>query len=152
MAANPYKGLGDYHFWSRAVAWPGPGQLDPMITDHPIAPDHKVVTMGSCFAQHLARNMAGLGLRYHIAEPPPDGMAPEEAARRNYGVFSARFGNVYTVRQAVQLFDRAFGRFQPEDDVWETAAGFVDADVSFTHEAAPGMHGAIVRATKPASA
>ena len=29
------------------------------------------------------------------------------------------------------------------------AAGFVDADVTFTHEAAPGMHGATVRATKP---
>ena len=29
------------------------------------------------------------------------------------------------------------------------AAGFVDASVEFTHEAAPGMHGAIVRATKP---
>ena len=31
------------------------------------------------------------------------------------------------------------------------AAGFTDAEVTFTHEAAPGMHGAIVRATKPAS-
>jgi SAM-dependent methyltransferase len=31
------------------------------------------------------------------------------------------------------------------------AAGFVDADVTFTHEAAPGMHAAIVRATKPVS-
>lgn len=30
------------------------------------------------------------------------------------------------------------------------AAGFVDAEVVFTHEAAPGMHGAIVRASKPA--
>jgi SAM-dependent methyltransferase len=30
------------------------------------------------------------------------------------------------------------------------AAGFVDADVVFTHEAVPGMHGAIVSATKPA--
>jgi hypothetical protein len=29
------------------------------------------------------------------------------------------------------------------------AAGFVDAAVEFTHEAAPGMHGAIIRATKP---
>lgn len=29
------------------------------------------------------------------------------------------------------------------------AAGFVDADVEFTHEAVPGMHGAIIRATKP---
>ncbi len=33
-----------------------------------------------------------------------------------------------------------------------TAAGFVDADVVFTHEAAPGMHGAIVRGTKPTKA
>ncbi len=32
-----------------------------------------------------------------------------------------------------------------------TGAGFVDAEVVFTHEAAPGMHGAIVRATKPAN-
>ena len=29
------------------------------------------------------------------------------------------------------------------------AVGFADAEVVFTHEAAPGMHGAIVRATKP---
>jgi len=30
-----------------------------------------------------------------------------------------------------------------------SAAGFIDASVTFTHEAAPGMHGAIVRAVKP---
>ena len=28
-------------------------------------------------------------------------------------------------------------------------AGFVDASVEFTHETAPGLHGAIIRATKP---
>ncbi len=33
-----------------------------------------------------------------------------------------------------------------------TAAGFTDATVQFTHEAAPGMHGAIVRAVKPLNA
>lgn len=32
------------------------------------------------------------------------------------------------------------------------AVGFVGATVEFTHEAAPGMHGAIVRATKPPTA
>ena len=31
------------------------------------------------------------------------------------------------------------------------AAGFEDASVEFTHEVVPGMHGAIVRATKPTS-
>ena len=29
------------------------------------------------------------------------------------------------------------------------AAGFVDAEVTFTHQVAPGLHGAIVRAVKP---
>src|SRR5690625_1739928 len=31
------------------------------------------------------------------------------------------------------------------------AAGFVDAEVEFTHEAAPGMHSATIRAVKPTS-
>jgi arsenite methyltransferase len=33
-----------------------------------------------------------------------------------------------------------------------TAAGFADASVTFTHEAAPGMHSAIIRAVKPVTA
>ena len=32
------------------------------------------------------------------------------------------------------------------------AAGFTDASVTFTHEAAPGMHSAIIRAIRPATA
>jgi hypothetical protein len=31
-----------------------------------------------------------------------------------------------------------------------TAAGFTDATVEFTHEVTQGMHGAVVRAVKPA--
>jgi hypothetical protein len=30
------------------------------------------------------------------------------------------------------------------------AVGFADAEVTFRYEAAPGMHGAIIRASKPA--
>jgi SAM-dependent methyltransferase len=33
-----------------------------------------------------------------------------------------------------------------------SAAGFADASVTFTHEAAPGMHSAIIRAVRPATA
>ena len=42
----------------------------------------------------------------------------------------------------------ALSRSEYLDDL--TAAGFVDPEVVFTHEAAPEMHGAIVRAVKPA--
>jgi GSCFA family len=45
----------------------------------------------------------------------------------NYRVFSARYGNVYTSRQLVQLLDRAYGVFFPQDDIWQGPDGrFID--------------------------
>lgn len=123
---NPYRGLSEHQFWANGVAWASPGGLDPVVSAPTIEPGEKVVTMGSCFAQHLARNMARLGLNYHVVEKPPACMSDEQAVRHNYGVFSCRFGNVYTTRQAVQLFDRAVGRFVPVEDVWEFRGGYVD--------------------------
>ena len=82
--------------------------------------------MGSCFAQHLARNLGSIGLNYYIAEPAPTLMSEVEAVLYNYSVFSARFGNIYTVRQGLQLFERAFEFFRPEENVWTVEGGFVD--------------------------
>ena len=125
---NPYFGLPDHCFWSRAMTWPAPGRIDPVVSAAAlIDPQHKVATMGSCFAQHLARHIQKQGLNYFVPETPPEGMTRDEAVRLNYGVFSARYGNVYTVRQALQMFYRAFGIFQPQDDVWVKKGGFVDA-------------------------
>ena len=125
--SNPYKNLDDFCFWSRAMTWPPPGRIDPVTRSAEIRPDTKVSTMGSCFAQHLAKHIKSSGLNYHVTENAPSGMTTEQAQERNYGVFSARYGNVYTVRQAVQLFDRAFGSFMPKDDVWPRGERFVDA-------------------------
>src|SRR4051794_4312496 len=124
---NPYAGQPDRQFWSRAMTWPAPGHIDPVSRSHIIAPGEKVATMGSCFAQHLARFIAKSGLSYFVPEAAPDGMTDQVAAARQFGLFSARYGNVYTVRQALQLFDRAFDTFQPAEDVWERAGGYVDA-------------------------
>ncbi len=125
---NPYFGLPDHCFWSRAMTLPAPGRIDPVVRAAAfIDPLHKVATMGSCFAQHLARHIQMQGLHYFVPEIPPEDMTKQEAVRLNYGVFSARYGNVYTVRQALQLFYRAFGIFQPQDDVWAKKQGFVDA-------------------------
>ncbi len=124
---NPYRSLPDHSFWSRSVSWVPPGHLDPMGEGaFRITSDMQVATMGSCFAQHIARHLQRSGLNYFVAEAAPEGMDAAEAGRRNYGVFSARYGNVYTVRQAVQLFDRAYGLFRPKDDVWKMGERFVD--------------------------
>ena len=46
-----------------------------------------------------------------------------EREERQFGLFSARFGNIYTARQLVQLFERAYGRFQPLDRSWQRPDG-----------------------------
>lgn len=125
--SHPYRHLPDHHFWSRAVANPALHELDPAIgTTLKVTPDLQIGTMGSCFAQHLARHLRLAGMTYLIAEPAPGALDPSEARRRNFGVFSARYGNVYTVRQALQLFDRAFGTFQPDEPAWRRGDAWVD--------------------------
>jgi GSCFA family len=124
---NPYRDLEDYQFWSKAMSWPAPGRVDPVVKGGKIELAHNVSTMGSCFAQHISKKIRVSGLNYFVPEAAPPDVSDELAISMNYGVFSARYGNIYTVRQAIQLFDRAFGAFQPVDDVWESKGGFVDA-------------------------
>lgn len=125
---NPYRDLPDYRFWRRAVERVALRDIDPVIRPRFLLnPDHKVASAGSCFAQHIAQTLVRNGFPFLVTEPPT-GLGPEEAARRQFGVYSARFGNLYTARQLLQLFDRAFGRFEPVDGCWVRPDGrLVDA-------------------------
>ena len=125
--SHPYKGKPAHCFWSGAMTAPAPGHIDPVTRSAEIRGVDRVATMGSCFAQHLSRHIQRAGYNYFVAEPAPADMARSEAQAKGYGVFSARYGNVYTVRQAIQLFDRAFGRFTPLERVWQRGERFVDA-------------------------
>jgi hypothetical protein len=78
-------------------------------------------------AQRVAQALRAAGFRYYVTEEAPPGTAPAEAAARGFGTYSARYGNLYYTRQLVQLFDRAYGTFQPELTAWRRADGrFVD--------------------------
>jgi hypothetical protein len=122
--SNPYRNLPDYQFWRRAVERPAMADVDPVTRARfTLTPDDKVATAGSCFAQHLARILRRNGFNYYVAERAPGGLPAEEAKQRNFGVFSARYGNVYTARQLLQLFDRAYGAFTPQDGAWLRADG-----------------------------
>lgn len=105
---------------------PAPGHVNPVITKPLLTRDHLVASLGSCFAQRLARRIQAEGYRYLIAESAQPQLDAEQARRKGYGVYSARYGNVYTARQALQLFNRAFGYFQPHETAWERAGVFVD--------------------------
>jgi hypothetical protein len=104
-----------------------PGRVDPVVNSEIIDPSHNIATMGSCFAQHISKHLQSAGFNYFITEQAPHWLDSSSSVKHNYGVFSARYGNVYTVKQAVQLFDRAFGKFCPIDDVWKKNDIFVDA-------------------------
>jgi PAS domain-containing protein len=119
MAENPYSSLPDHRFWRKAVAGLPPFALDPLVsTPFKISRNDKVATAGSCFAQEIAHRLQQSGYHYYLPEQPPAGMSAQEADRRNYSMYSCRYGNIYTTAQFVQLLDRAYGRFKPELDVW----------------------------------
>ncbi|MBX3477079.1 MAG: GSCFA domain-containing protein [Brevundimonas sp.] len=116
---NPYQSQPDRAFWSRSVARPAPEDVDPVAAaGFRIGPHERVVTAGSCFAQHISRAIQARGFNYLVTEPGPQD--------RQYGVYPARFGNLYTARQFRQLFQRAFGLFQPHDTAWRRGEAWVD--------------------------
>ncbi|HQV56471.1 MAG TPA: GSCFA domain-containing protein [Ilumatobacteraceae bacterium] len=121
---HPYAANADYQRWHRGVTWVPPGALDPMVNPRiRVTEQDRVATIGSCFAQHLSRHLMRSGLNYYVAETAPPELSPTDSADRQYGVYSARYGNVYTVAQAEQLIARAFGNFAPVDHCWTHPSG-----------------------------
>jgi hypothetical protein len=124
MSAHPYRGLPQKAFWRKSVAGINPNAVDPvgrfMLR---IDPSTKVATAGSCFAQHIARHLKRSGFNHYVSETTHPLISEAVASANNYGVFSARYGNIYTARQLLQLMQRALGLFSPIDDCWQDKHG-----------------------------
>jgi hypothetical protein len=128
MADHPYKSLPDKAFWRKSVAGVEPSDVDPVgVFGLRIDEQTKVATAGSCFAQHIARYLKKSGFCYYVAESGHPILPPSVREKHNYGLFSARYGNIYTARQLWQLFERAYGRFIPAEEAWQKGGeAFVD--------------------------
>ncbi len=119
MSDHPYRSLPDANFWKQSIADRRFDDVDPVVAGKfQIGRSARVVTAGSCFAQHIARYLQGAGFNYFVTENANPIVPADIAARYGYGVFSARYGNVYTSRQLVQLLQRAYDQFRPAEDVW----------------------------------
>lgn len=120
---NPYAGLPDHHFWRRMMEQTPPAEVDPVLRARwNIGRTDKVATAGSCFAQHISRTLSQQGYHHLVAEAGAD-LPPLERSARQFGVFSARYGNLYTARQLLQLLERAFGEYTPVDNAWQRPDG-----------------------------
>ena len=124
---HPYRRLSDRSVWRKAVAEKSPYSLEEIYrSKFPITAEDRIVTAGSCFAQHIARKLRESGFNFCDYEPAPP-LFPVDLARSfNYGVYSARYCNIYTVRQMLQTFERAFGSFVPREPAWKNGLGFAD--------------------------
>lgn len=127
-SVNPYSSLPDFCFWRKAVVKPAWNEVDPVVrTKFQLTEADRIATAGSCFAQHIAITLVKNGYNYYVTETAPEGISSEQAAASSYGLFSARYGNIYTARQLVQLIDRAYDRFKPCDISWVRRDGqFID--------------------------
>ncbi len=126
MSAHPYRGLPDQAFWRRSVAEPSRGEVDPVVSaPFVLTPDMRIATAGSCFAQHIARHLRASGFNFLVTETAHPIAGAELAEAYGYGLYTARYGNLYTSRQLVQLFDRAYGHFVPETEYWHDKDGQV---------------------------
>ena len=125
---SPYEGLPSRAFWRTGVAEQTPETVrDLYIRKFEIPPTARVATGGSCFAQHIAREMRARGYPVIDVEPPPAGLDPAVAKAHGYLLYSARYGNIYTARQLLQLIQEARGQFEPQDWIWERGGRFFDA-------------------------
>ncbi len=121
---HPYVGLPDRQFWKKDPGIKAPIRFDP-VSPPPfqLTRRDKIITAGSCFAQHIARVLSEAKFTHLIAEKPHAMVPPDVAKAHNYGMFSARYGNVYTARQLRQLFQRAYGNFEPKAEGWKMPDG-----------------------------
>jgi hypothetical protein len=125
---SPYDGLPREAFWKTGVAEQGLDAISGLYRKRfVISPKTVVATAGSCFAQHISKHLQARGFCVLDAEPAPWGLDAETAQRFGYGLYSARYGNIYTARQLRQLAEEAFGKFQPAEPVWRKGDRFYDA-------------------------
>lgn len=126
--SHPYEGMPSQAFWRKSVSAQAWAQLDfKPNTKFKLTPSLKIATAGSCFAQHMAKRLDSFGLSHWVVEQAPAGVTPERARELQYGVFSARYANVYTVRQLRQLVEFAFGLRADDSPVLTEKGRFFDS-------------------------
>jgi GSCFA family len=122
----PYYTLPASSFWRQAIAERNARDIDPHLAPtFRVTRESRIASAGSCFAQHISRALQNRGYNYFLTEQAPGFLTPEQEARHGFGVFSARYGNIYTTLQLLQLVWRAFGDFVPVDQFCTDSNGRV---------------------------
>ncbi|KIC17308.1 GSCFA domain-containing protein [Leisingera sp. ANG-Vp] len=128
MSSSPYENVPVHGFWRSGVAEQNPLEFKGLYKrKFRIRRSQTIATAGSCFAQHIARHLRARKFNVPDYEPAPRGMRAELARKYQFGIYSCRYGNIYTAAQLLQLAREAFGHMVPSDRVWERDGRYFDA-------------------------
>ena len=128
MGKNPYSDLPKSAFWTTGVARENPYLTkDIYKKKFDIPSNTKIATAGSCFAQHISRHLKKNGYNILDVEPPPPGLLDNLHQKFGFSMYSARYGNIYTVRQLLQLAQEVAGEWTPKNYIWEKDGKYYDA-------------------------
>jgi hypothetical protein len=123
---NPYTTLPAHHFWKQQIE-----AVDLAAVNYDPAPKwsfdlskDRFATAGSCFAQHFARVLREAGGIY-VESGKRHPLIPESAGH-GYGMFSARYGNIYTPRQLREMLEQALGERAQVNDVFNDKGRWID--------------------------
>jgi hypothetical protein len=125
--SHPYENLPRNSYWSTSISAQDPLKISDLAKPKErLSSALKIATAGSCFAQHIARHMRARGFDFLDMEPAPPHLAPEHRGKFGYGVYSARYANIYTTAQLRQLVERAYHRRTPVETYWKRGGRFFD--------------------------
>lgn len=119
MSNNPYQHLPPQNYWRSGVV-----QYAESLQDYPelwtgkfpITPQDSVITVGSCFAQHISKWIKQNGFSWLDAEPAPSGWSEHDLESNGYGIFSFRVGNIYTAALLKQWVFQALKKMPVLDE------------------------------------
>lgn len=124
---NPYSSLPETAFWrtgcANISAFDIKNLWDPMFH---VKPSSKVVTYGSCFAQHLGKALQRNGYHWLITEHSPYGLSTDQKNIYGYDVFSSRTGNIYTTSILSQWLAWSAGEVKCPEEFWEEGGRYYD--------------------------
>lgn len=127
-AKHPYSELPASRYWKSAVAERHVTELEDLYRPKfVLSPFDRITVAGSCFAQHVGRNLRAQGFWVLDKELAPPQLSEAVAAKYGYGIYSARYGNIYTARQLVQLIRDSLDCTVREEDFWERGGRIFDA-------------------------
>lgn len=127
QAAHPYADLPPEAFWRSAVAGRSAFEIAGLwLPKFEVGKRSRIITAGSCFAQHFSRALVARGYRWLDLEPGPIGLTRDQQRDYHYGTFSFRTGNIYTPKMLRQWLTWALGGSEPPSEIWEKDGRFYD--------------------------